>query len=215
MHPLVWISTEVNRGRWGFVRLHRDIGKQQKHLRSEPSRCYLQVFCICTSRFKGNVCHPNADRIPRHRSCRCNRMHARSLVLCTKSHGKGCRHDCLVDGKSIVHETTDTRVLGRLRSWLRQAHNVAKILQVSAHAFDRRALLADGRLCGSVYVFQTWQMMHRRGKIQHLSSGTSSLNLSACSGRGTDTRTPFFVWKQYSFQWETFSQVRQGNPTLN
>lgn len=116
MHPLVWISTEVNRGRWGFVRLHRDIGKQQKHLRSEPSRCYLQVFCICTSRFKGNVCHPNADRIPRHRSCRCNRMHARSLVLCTKSHGKGCRHDCLVDGKSIVHETTDTRVLGRLRS---------------------------------------------------------------------------------------------------
>lgn len=27
--------------------------------------------------------------------------------------------------------------------------------------------------------------------------------------------TPGFVWKQYSFQWETFSKVRQGNPTLN
>lgn len=36
-----------------------------------------------------------------------------------------------------------------------------------------------------------------------------------CSGRGTDTSTPFFVWKQYSLEWETFSKVRHGNPTLN
>lgn len=57
--------------------------------------------------------------------------------------------------------------------------------------------------------------MHLKGRHGTFPVGLPNCTcLHMCCVWATDTCTPCFVWKQYSFQWEIFSKATRGNPTL-
>lgn len=152
-------------------------------------------------------------------------------MFCTKQQGRGLPRD-FCDAPCTVRKTTNTRILCGSRSRLGKA--CKRLVNTTfKDKCSRKMHTCFWSSCVlRLQIFNTWR------KSSILSTFTASLaqvqwcternrystfplGLPNCTwlhircGRGTDIKTPRFVWKQYSFEWETFSMVRQGNPTLN